>query len=114
MGQKNANKHIDSPECPCADCQMRNDAYFHLHDTIQGIELLYAERYDVDPGDVHGVVVQVLVKLLADAVMEPCAGMPDEQHTVKMILTDLRDQMQEVKERVIDEASEGLDAAEVN
>ncbi len=39
----------DSPECPCTDCEIRNDAYFHLHDTIRGIELLYAERHEVDP-----------------------------------------------------------------
>lgn len=94
-----SKKHDDTlgDDCPCDDCTMERDAYYHLSDTADGLVMLYAARFEVEEGEASLPIMLALMGVLAEMVVEPAMGMPDEKKIIAGMVHEFRDRMEEIR-----------------
>jgi hypothetical protein len=108
MSKKKKHNNTLGDDCNCDDCSMRCGAYNHLGDTAAGLVHVYAARYEVEEGEARYCVMDGLMDALAEIVVEPAMGMPDEKKILAEMIRKFRDRVEEIRQ---DRAKEITDAA---
>jgi hypothetical protein len=110
--KKKHNDTIPEDDCECEDCVMRGDAYYHLHDAVDGLVLLYSDRYEAEPSVVGIAVLQALMDILADMIVTPAMGLPEEKKLIAEMVDMFRNRMEEVRQARTEEITEAAAAAQ--